>query len=192
MDPQLQDKKAALRRTIRDRLKGIDSAQRARASAAACSLIQAEAIWKQSRAILFYAPMAEEPDIWPLVEVALAGNKVAALPRYDSGRSEYVASRVKDLAGDIQAGRFGIREPKGECEVLGLDQIDLVLVPGLVFDVKGNRLGRGLGFYDRLLAQYRGIKCGVCFEEQVVEELPMGAHDILVNWVLTPKRMIRK
>jgi 5-formyltetrahydrofolate cyclo-ligase len=62
------------------------------------------------------------------------------------------------------------------------------LVPGLAFDPSGRRLGRGKGFYDRLLAMVRGRKCGIAFEEQVVPEIPVEPHDIRLDCLLTPRR----
>ena len=168
----------------------MDPARRASASAAACSRLLGGELWQRAKAILCYAPMPEELDIWPLAGAAIVAGKLVAFPRFDSGRAEYGACRVNDLVNEMGIGKFGIREPSGDCELLSLGRIDLALVPGLAFDGRGNRLGRGMGFYDRLLADFRGTTCGVCFEEQVVDELPAAAHDIAVNWVLTPTRLM--
>jgi 5-formyltetrahydrofolate cyclo-ligase len=64
------------------------------------------------------------------------------------------------------------------------------LVPGVAFDLHGRRLGRGKGFYDRLLADVRGKTCGVAFDEQIVREVPVEPHDSDVNCILTPTRWI--
>jgi 5-formyltetrahydrofolate cyclo-ligase len=66
----------------------------------------------------------------------------------------------------------------------------LALVPGVAFDVRGGRLGRGRGFYDRLLAGVSGAKCGVAFDEQIVDAVPAGPLDIRLNCILTPTRWI--
>ena len=192
MDSQLHFSKAALRRTLRARLKQMDPSRRASASAAACSRMSRDELWQKAEAILFYAPLIEELDIWPLAEAALAERKVAAFPRFDADRAHYGVCRVNDLTNEMGIGKFGIREPAGACATLGWDEIDLVFVPGLAFDLKGNRLGRGMGFYDRLLAGFRGMRCGVCFAEQVVDELPVGTHDVSVQCVLTPTRLIKR
>ena len=67
---------------------------------------------------------------------------------------------------------------------------DLILVPGVAFDLHGRRLGRGKGFYDQLLAAVRGTTCGVAFEQQMVREVPVEPHDIHLNSILTPTRWI--
>jgi 5-formyltetrahydrofolate cyclo-ligase len=69
--------------------------------------------------------------------------------------------------------------------------ICFVVSPGLAFAVDGRRLGRGKGFYDRMLAAVDGLTCGVAFDEQLVEELPVDPHDIRVSWILTPTRLVR-
>ena len=86
------------------------------------------------------------------------------------------------------SGRFGVREPGADCPLISLNQLDLILVPGVTFDLTGHRLGRGKGFYDRLLAGFCGHKCGVAFEAQIVAAVPAEPHDVLVNSILTPTR----
>jgi len=65
-------------------------------------------------------------------------------------------------------------------------------VPGMAFDWSGNRLGRGRGFYDRLLEKVSGIKCGVGYDFQLLEKIPVEAHDAKVNFILTPSRCLRR
>jgi 5-formyltetrahydrofolate cyclo-ligase len=69
-----------------------------------------------------------------------------------------------------------------------LDRPDLILVPGVAFDWHGHRLGRGRGFYDRLLADVRGVKCGITSDEQMVNDVPAGPSDVRMNFILTPTR----
>jgi len=64
----------------------------------------------------------------------------------------------------------------------------LILIPGIAFDLHGRRLGRGKGFYDRLLTEIRGVKCGIAFDEQIVEKIPVEPHDVRMDFILTPTR----
>lgn len=139
---------------------------------------------------MFYAPLADELNIWPLLTAALADDKLVALPRFVAGNASYDACQIKNIEIDCQVGRFGIREPKANCAEISLNRLDLVLVPGVGFDLMGRRLGRGKGFYDRLLAQISGTKCGVGFDEQIVEAIPTESHDVHLNCILTPTRWI--
>ncbi|HZL12624.1 MAG TPA: 5-formyltetrahydrofolate cyclo-ligase, partial [Verrucomicrobiae bacterium] len=88
-------------------------------------------------------------------------------------------------------GKFGIREPKASCAEILLIEFDLILVPGIAFDLHGNRLGRGQGFYDRLLAEFRGTKIGIAFDEQISTEVSAEAHDVRVDFILTPTRCLQ-
>ncbi len=99
---------------------------------------------------------------------------------------------LNTLATEIKTGKFGVREPGPTCGEISLDQFDLVLVPGMAFDLSGNRLGRGRGFYDRLLAKVSGIKCGVAFDFQLLERIPTEPHDAKVDFMLTPSRCVRR
>ncbi|MFO1478396.1 MAG: 5-formyltetrahydrofolate cyclo-ligase [Verrucomicrobiota bacterium] len=188
---EIQESKRLLRQQVRARLQSIDPARRVTESAGACARLRGEGIWAGARSVLFYAPVPGEIDVWPLVEAGLGEGKKVALPRFEVSIQQYIACRVRDLASDIIAGRYGIREPAEHCEILEPGAIDLVLVPGVGFDLGGRRLGRGRGFYDRLLAQVRGVTCGVGFEEQLLEAVPVEEHDAGVGWVVTPRRMVR-
>jgi 5-formyltetrahydrofolate cyclo-ligase len=190
MEKEIQKAKAALRKQIRGALQRISPAARSALSAQIRGQLKAQAIWKNAGSVLFYAPLPDELDLWPLMEDALAGGKIAALPRFDSASNGYVVCRVQNPRSEIVTGQFGIREPGGRCVEIPLNRLDLVLVPGVGFDLPGRRLGRGRGFYDRLLADVDGIKCGIAFDEQVVEEIPAGPQDIRLNFILTPTRWV--
>jgi 5-formyltetrahydrofolate cyclo-ligase len=122
-----------------------------------------------------------------LLEEAWTSGKRVALPRYDIHTSAYVACVVANH-DEIRIGSFGVLEPIAGCPVVPLNQLDFILVPGVAFDLVGRRLGRGKGFYDRLLAEVRGHKCGVAFDAQIVAEVPEEPHDIRVDSILTPTR----
>jgi 5-formyltetrahydrofolate cyclo-ligase len=191
MQKAILESKAALRQQMRAQLRNMDPAQRTSDSARACALIKSQTVWRKAQTILFYAPLAEELDVWPLTGEALAAGKIVALLRFDSGTDEYVACRIQNPAGDMQDGKFGIREPNERCPILPVDELDLVLVPGVAFDMHGRRLGRGGGIYDRLMELASGTTCGVAFDEQIVPEIPTEAHDINVKCLLTPTRWIK-
>ncbi len=84
----------------------------------------------------------------------------------------------------LELGAFHIEEPTGD-ELTPVEEIELIIVPGVAFDRRGNRLGRGKGFYDRLLADSRASKIGVAYDFQIVEEIPAEPHDIKMDIVIT-------
>ena len=186
MQPDIQEAKAALRKQIRGALEQISPAALNALSAQIRDRLKEQPIWKNAGAVMFFAPLADELDLWPLLEEALAAGKIAALPRYRPADKNYVACRVQNVRSDIVTGHFGIREPAARCPEIPLERFDLFLVPGVAFDWHGHRLGRGKGFYDRLLADVRGVKCGITFDEQMVNDVPAGPSDVPMNFILTP------
>ncbi len=182
--------KIALRKRIREALAALSEDELARRSAAVRELLLKRPLWMKAQSVLLYAPLRGEVDVWPLLQAAVGQGKVAALPRYSRTRGQYVACRVQDPEGEVRVARFGIREPVESCAELDLNLLDLVLVPGVAFDLSGRRLGRGRGYYDLLLSSFRGKTCGIAFDEQVVGEVPVEAHDILLNCILTPTRWV--
>ncbi len=182
--------KTALREHVRARLRQMSAEERAAGSAQACALRQGQRLWQQARCILGYAPTEVELDLWPVLRAALASGKTVTLPRFDPLTDTYVVCRIDAPEQDLTPGKFGIREPVERCGRVPLNRLDFLLVPGLAFDPHGRRLGRGKGYYDRLLAGRHGPTCGVAYDQQIVPAVPVGPHDIHLNCILTPTRWI--
>lgn len=94
--------------------------------------------------------------------------------------------RVKNIEAEMRVGAFGILEPMDGLEEVELGEVDIFLCPGLGFDRKGGRMGRGRGFYDRLLKQAKpdAVKIGVCFPFQMVDDVVMESHDVRMDLVV--------
>ncbi len=142
--------------------------------------------WRRSRTILAFAPMAREPDIWPLIAGALDEGLEVFLPRYVAADDRYEPALLRNPEADLQPGKWGIREPVAACPAGTLKQLDFILVPGVAFDVSGRRLGHGRGYYDRLLAEISGWNCGVAFACQIVAAVPTSPRDIGMDGIVTP------
>jgi 5-formyltetrahydrofolate cyclo-ligase len=177
-----------LRQQAREQLNGMTPQQREAASLQICTRLRRQAIWKSAGSILFFAPLPIELDIWPLLEEALLARKTVALPRFSPATRTYLAAQIQNPDQDLRRGQLGIREPTEACAEFPLSRLDLVLVPGVAFDLQGRRLGWGKGYYDRLLTNVRGVKCGVAFDEQIVDAVPVGPRDIHLDFILTPTR----
>lgn len=199
MSVELDQAKAAVRARLRAAVAGLAPEAKAAASARLCARVLASMPWRTARAVLLFCPLPDEPDVRPLIEAAWGAGKRVALPRFRGGTTPaasgasapggvYEAGLVEQGWAGLRPGRFGILEPAPEASTVSLNQLDLVLVPGVGFAPDGSRLGRGRGFYDRLLASASGLKCGAGFDEQMVAELPVGAHDIHLDCILTPSR----
>lgn len=146
------------------------------ASAGIRDLLQSSDLWKTASVIYGYSPLSSEPDwrgeAWP-------SDKTLAFPRVTSGGLTFVTGK------DFRLGAHGVHEP---AEADPVPPAGLVLVPGLAFDARGYRLGRGGGYYDRFLESLgrpRPVLCGVCFACQIVPEIPREAHDARVDYVVS-------
>ena len=190
MTSNIAASKEALRREMRAR--SVMPAERSAASAMLCESLLSLDCWQQARAVLFFAPLSDEPDIFQLIQRALSEGKLTALLRFKPREQFFEPVAIENLERDLVAGHFGVREPAAHCPVVPMNRLDLILVPGLAFDSYGRRLGRGKGFYDRLLAAAaHGTKCGICFDWQLVETVPTEAHDAVLDCIVTPTRWLK-
>jgi 5-formyltetrahydrofolate cyclo-ligase len=187
----LNKQKTEMRELTRAALKKVSVAARTQASLKLCGKLKEQSFFQNAISVLFFAPLPDEVNVWPLLEETLAKGKIVALPRFDSERKHYTAHRIQNLETQIMTGPFNVREPKLECLKIPFADFDLVLVPGIAFDLRGNRLGRGMGFYDRLLVDVRGIKIGIALDEQIAGEVPAGKTDIKMDFILTPTRCVK-
>lgn len=142
-----------------------------------CARLFGRAEWQQAGVILSFVPLPSEPDISPALDRALAEGKILAVPRVrGQGRMEWV--RITGL-GELQPAAYGIREPVGGpvLDPATLPLHTLALVPCLAADRQGARLGRGGGYYDRFLAQYKGRRLLICPAALLADELPREPWD---------------
>ncbi len=191
MTPSVFEQKTAIRQQFRVLARSIAPEQSAAASEDLRKNLLSSPYWQQAQRILMFYPLNDEPDIAPLLEQALAAGKTIALPRYNSSLGVYEAALIRNLTEDLVPGRFGVREPSPNCPALPLNQLDLTLVPGIAFDPSGRRLGRGKGFYDRLLPGTTGMTLGLAFDWQESDALPTEPHDVELDAILTPTRWLK-
>lgn len=174
--------KSEIRRSIRERLGALGSETLACKSAAICRQIVLAPEWSQAIAVGVFAPLAGEPDVellWSAI-----GARTVCYPRVEGDHLKFL--RVADRS-ELVESRWKLREPLlRDNAVVAAEDIDLLLVPGIAFTEDGHRLGRGGGYYDRLLSDpaLRAVRLGVCFAEQIVPHLPMEDHDQLVGRVI--------
>ncbi|HUE37397.1 MAG TPA: 5-formyltetrahydrofolate cyclo-ligase [Candidatus Acidoferrum sp.] len=188
----LERLKSGLRSAMRRELKKMTEGKRLSDSEKLRANLRQQRFFRDAVSILFFAPLPEEPDLWPLLNETLATQKMTALPCFDADSQNYLTRRVTDIHVEILSGRFGIREPASSCVAIPLEELDVVLVPGVAFDANGHRLGRGKGFYDRLLENFGGKKIGIAFDEQIVDAVPAEKNDVRMDLILTPTRCVTK
>ena len=134
-----------------------------------------------------FAPIAHEP-LWYL-ELSEEYQKLTSYPAYDTETKvmTFKMARMSDLKVKKDFG-YDILGPS---EDAAESKPDVILIPGLAFSKKGERLGRGKGFYDKYLSEYRGVKIGICFEVQLIDQIPTEIHDVHLDFIVTEERIIK-
>jgi len=148
----------------------------------------------QAETILFYLAMKDEVQTEKMIEESLQKGKRVVAPSIDWQRKEILPSEIKDLTKDIEIGVLKIPQPKNNLySPFSPVNIDMVIVPGVVFDRKGNRLGFGGGFYDRFLGKLsdKTELVALAFELQLVENVPSQSHDVAVDYLITERGIIK-
>lgn len=149
--------------------------------------------YKKSEIILFYYPLGGEVDLRKVIRKAFLTKKVC-LPATDLERKKLKVYQIDSLECGLVKGAFGINEPnEKKAKEVDIKKIDTVIVPGLAFSHKKDRLGRGGGFYDRFLQELSNFtrKIGVAFDFQILENLPVNlSEDQRVDLVVTDSRII--
>ena len=177
------DPKSLLRKKLRERVAALSPARRREKSRKICAEIMASDFFQESRRVMIYMPLQDEPDTRMLIRRALREGKSVFLPRLsEKGMTIY---RIHDLKRHLEPGAYGILESKARRGHRGhITEIDLAIIPGVGFTPEGGRLGRGGGHFDRFLAHSgAAIKMGVCFREQLLKKIPMKKHDVKMHFV---------
>lgn len=134
--------------------------------------------YQGAKVVLLFNSLPDEIDVKPLIDNALISKKTLLLPTVVG---EDIVLKHHNINDGFIKGKFGILEPTGEI-FNDYDAIDFALIPGVAFDKNFNRLGRGKGYYDRLLPKLiYAKKMGICFEYQVFEKIPTENHDIKMD-----------
>ena len=187
-----EQSKGDLRKHLRDVLANMSFAERHHKSVAACNHIIASPEFAAARVVMLYLSMPAEVDTAPLALRSWQEGKTVVVPKVSWNQRRMLPTEITSLHGHVTTAGTGVREPV-DGKPIPLDMIDLVIVPGLGFTNTGYRIGRGMGFYDRFLAQgdFIGLSCGLAFEEQVVPSLPVLDHDMPLSMLVTDRGIRR-
>ena len=179
----------ALRRRLRALRRAVSPEDRARAARRIAVFADAMRLLRPGRRIALYLPLAEEIDTAPLLKRARARHCHVFVPRITDTRRNLMSFVGAD--GPWRRGRWGILEPVGTAR-RAARELDVIFTPLVGFDAQGNRMGMGKGFYDRALAfrrrhphRRRPLLVGLAFECQRVESLPVRAHDVPLDVLIT-------
>ena len=162
--------------------------RQAEASAAITELLLRSPLFAGATTLFCYVGMPGEPDTAGLIEAALEAGKTVCVPRCRR-RGKMDAVPIRSLS-ELKPDRYGIPGPGAEAEALDPGMIDLVIVPCLAAGRNGERLGHGAGYYDRFLPSCPGECVCLCFDELLIDHIPMDRYDVRMNYVVTERGWI--
>lgn len=171
-----------LRKEIRNRKRQFTSQQLHELSFPVIMQLLSHPRIKAAHTVMLYYSLPDEVDTHTLVDSLLMNRKRVVLPRVTGDGT--MELRLYTGPRDLTAGAYGIMEPTGDV-FADYNAIDIAVIPGVAFDRRGNRLGRGKGFYDRFLQRLaHTYKIGVCFQFQIAGHIPTDRHDIRMDDVI--------
>lgn len=189
----IRQQKEALRDRLQARLRQLSPATAADARERVRERLLTQPHVMAARHVAVYSPLDGEIDLLNVVAAIRARGASVYYPRYNGAQQQYEMVAISDEQTQLRRGPFGILEPEPELLTIDVDvwrRELLWFVPGIAFDLHGRRLGRGFGFYDRLLRGTSGVKLGVAHDWQIVPEVPAGEMDVRMDSLVTEARTI--
>jgi len=183
---------ANIRKRARALLKEVSAEEQTQKSAEICDNISQLHPWDTTGYSAFFHPTSQEPDLQALF--SKVPSRKLLLPRILNSAGEMEFAIVENLAEDLESGAFGILGPKPDLTPFGGSGNLTIFVPGLAFGPNGERVGRGKGYYDRILAKFPdALRVGICFDVQLFrpEEIPQQKHDQAMDYIVTESKIVR-
>ena len=149
---------------------------------------------KQANTFCTYLSTGSEVRTYEIVQWALSSGKRVIVPIVDRTGRRLHFSEIKNPEVELEKGTFGILEPKREYRrLMPLEKADVILIPGIAWDLRGYRIGYGQGFYDRSIDALKRtiVKIGLAYEFQIVEKLPASRYDCRIDLLVTEHRIIK-
>ncbi|MGH4051443.1 MAG: 5-formyltetrahydrofolate cyclo-ligase [Clostridium sp.] len=143
--------------------------------------------------IMLYLSFNNEVDTLPLVTWCLNNSKTVIAPYCVQKTREIIPFEINDIKTDVTKSAFGIMEPKHDLlKMVNINDIDLIIVPGVLFDKHCNRIGFGAGYYDRFLSKKSkdAITIGIAYDNQIIDEIPADIYDVPLDFIVTQGRII--
>ncbi|MDD5423471.1 MAG: 5-formyltetrahydrofolate cyclo-ligase [Candidatus Omnitrophica bacterium] len=180
--------KHKIRKHIKEKIKAYSELEKSEKSGIIKNKLFNEEEFKTAEVVMFYVSLKDEVNTLSMIDEALKAGKRVCVPVILKEEKRLIAGEIKDRKVDLESQHFGIYQPKeGKVKEVPLHDIDLIVVPGVAFDKKNVRLGRGHGYYDRFLCGLPDTAktIGLAFDFQVVDDLPKDSHDIPVSKTIT-------
>lgn len=192
---EIRKHKTEIREYYLAKRRGLDEAVRAEKNEKICKNMLASATFRYADIILMYFPKPDEIDIRAVAEAALAAGKRIAFPRCNPEDHTMIFHFVSSL-DELTPGSYNIMEPAPTLPEFTREMAETCnvacIVPAVVFDKKGFRIGYGGGYYDRYLAGFRGTKVGFAYRDFIVNSVPHGRFDLTVDVMITERGLYAK
>lgn len=145
--------------------------------------------YKMAKTISSYVSKDKEVDTINIINKSLNIGKNVCVPLVIKNNNFLEMRKVQSI-NDLKTGSFNILEPKESTQVVNPKDIDIFLIPGIAFTQKGERIGRGGGYFDKFLSKCEGVKVGLAYEFQVFDWFPNQSHDIKMDILITENRTV--
>lgn len=182
--------KAELRAEMRRKRRSLSPEEIARKSAVISRKLLSLPEYKSADAVMLYISAFGEVSTRELAELMPADGKRVAAPVCDT-ETKAAAPYYMESASRLKRGAYGILEPE-RTEKARIEDFGLIVVPGLAFDLRGARLGFGEGYYDRLLSGTSVTRAALCYDFQLMDEIPADALDVPMDIIITERRLVRR
>ena len=192
MPEDFKEKKERLRHDMLAKRDALSAEERFKKSSKIVSRLLEQPDIIKAKSIFIYVSFRSEVETHGIINSFLGQGKVVSVPFTDMDKKTIIPSIIKSVKNDLMPGTFGISEPIAEklCPML-VDDIDIVIMPGAVFNIKGCRVGYGGGFYDRFLQKRSIPSYALAFDFQLVNEVPFNPEfDVRVDYIVTEQRII--
>lgn len=192
-DIDIKERKKRLRKEIIDTRNNLSITERFEATKKIKDALFSLPEFKDAKSVHFFVSFGSEVITSEMIKDAIKMGKSVVVPFVDREKKELRLSELKDFFKELEAGYWGILEPKKEYRrEASIDDVDLMVMPGVAFDEGGRRLGYGMAFYDKLLTSRKKNTplIAIAFDMQVVDDVPCERHDILIDKIVTEKRVI--
>ena len=148
--------------------------------------------YRTAQNILFYVSYDNEVDTHDMIKESLTNGKTILVPKTDTKKKTICLSKLLSW-DDLSPCAYSILEPREDCiREVPVSSVELLIVPGVAFDLHGNRIGHGMGYYDRLLkTTFQAHSIGLAFENQIIKSIPAEEHDEKVEMIVTEDRSIQ-
>jgi len=180
--------KHKIRSHIKEKLNSHSELEKAKKSGIIKDRLFSEKAFNEAKVVMFYVSLKDEVNTMSMIDEAIKIGKRVCVPVIIKEEKRLIAGEIKDRTNDLERQHFGIYQPKpGHVKEVPLEDIDLIVVPGIAFDKNNVRLGRGHGYYDRFLCAVpkKARTVGLAFDFQIIENLPKDSHDIPVWKTIT-------